>query len=278
MPRPTPDVTIYACPLCSAPLAPDASGYCCPARHRFDLAKEGYVNLMPVQHKHSLDPGDNAEMLAARRDFLEQGHYAPLRAAIGRALSQAPPGRLLDIGAGEGWYSGGLQPELPGTEVHGIDISKHAMRLAARRYPACRFAVASSRRPPFGPASFSHLLNVFAPLDLPAATRLLVPGGQLLRVSPAPNHLFEIKALLYDRPRPHSESAFAAPGFTLCGSERIQHRFTIQSRETLETLIKMTPFGWKLDGCNSHRLAEAAPLELSLDVWLEIYRLPASGG
>lgn len=103
MPRHSPDVTIYACPLCSAPLASDTGGYGCPARHRFDLAREGYVNLLPVQHKHSLEPGDSAEMLAARRDFLEQGHYAPLRAAIRQALLPSSPNHLLDISASEDW-------------------------------------------------------------------------------------------------------------------------------------------------------------------------------
>ena len=60
----------YSCPLCHAPLSRGDNYYSCPQRHQFDLAKEGYVNLLPVQFKRSRDPGDSAEMMQARRAFL----------------------------------------------------------------------------------------------------------------------------------------------------------------------------------------------------------------
>lgn len=66
------------CPLCSAALGEVDNGVACPAGHRFDRARQGYLNLLPVQHKKSLDPGDNAAMVEARRQFLGAGHYAPL--------------------------------------------------------------------------------------------------------------------------------------------------------------------------------------------------------
>jgi 23S rRNA (guanine745-N1)-methyltransferase len=69
----------YSCPLCHAPPTRSGNSYLCPQRHQFDQAKEGYVNLLPVQHKRSRDPGDSAEMMQARRAFLDAGHYQPLR-------------------------------------------------------------------------------------------------------------------------------------------------------------------------------------------------------
>ena len=72
----------FSCPLCHQPLSREKNSYICPQRHQFDMAKEGYVNLLPVQHKRSRDPGDSAEMMQARRAFLDAGHYQPLRDAI----------------------------------------------------------------------------------------------------------------------------------------------------------------------------------------------------
>lgn len=95
----------YSCPLCHAPLSRSDNHYSCPQRHQFDLAKEGYVNLLPVQFKRSRDPGDSAEMMQARRAFLDAGHYQPLRDAIAERLRHYAPTDLLDIGCGEGYYT-----------------------------------------------------------------------------------------------------------------------------------------------------------------------------
>lgn len=91
----------YSCPLCHAPLERRDNSFICPQRHQFDLAKEGYVNLLPVQFKRSRDPGDSAEMMQARRAFLDAGHYQPLRDAICAYLHTFAPTDLLDIGCGK---------------------------------------------------------------------------------------------------------------------------------------------------------------------------------
>ena len=88
----------YSCPLCHAPLSRSDNHYSCPQRHQFDLAKEGYVNLLPVQFKRSRDPGDSAEMMQARRAFLDAGHYRPLR----RAEALPPRQRRAQPGEGGG--------------------------------------------------------------------------------------------------------------------------------------------------------------------------------
>lgn len=128
----------YSCPLCHAPLSRRDNSYICPLRHQFDLAKEGYVNLLPVQFKRSRDPGDSAEMMQARRAFLDAGHYQPLRDAISDFLSVAAPERLLDIGCGEGYYTHAFAAIA--AHCWGLDVSKSAIRAAARRYPQVNFA------------------------------------------------------------------------------------------------------------------------------------------
>ncbi|MGB0987591.1 MAG: putative RNA methyltransferase, partial [Pseudoalteromonas spongiae] len=73
---------LYFCPMCQTPLADDTHRLICANNHSFDKAKEGYINLLPVQNKKSKDPGDNKEMVMARRAFLARGHYNFLRDAI----------------------------------------------------------------------------------------------------------------------------------------------------------------------------------------------------
>ena len=140
---------MYRCPLCQLNLQSVASGYQCANRHQFDRAKEGYVNLLPVQQKKSLDPGDSADMILARRNFLEAGFYQPLSDAVNAMLfavlkSSALP-TLLVIGCGEGYYSNRLQRFLqtqqvtdlntttPAVCLYGIDISKAAIKAAAKK-------------------------------------------------------------------------------------------------------------------------------------------------
>jgi len=82
---------MLACPLCSAPLNAVDNGVVCPAGHRFDRARQGYLNLLPVQHKNSRDPGDNQAMVEARRDFLNAGHYAPVARRLAELAAERAP-------------------------------------------------------------------------------------------------------------------------------------------------------------------------------------------
>lgn len=150
----------FSCPLCHQPLAHVNNSFICPQRHQFDVAKEGYVNLLPVQHKRSRDPGDSAEMMQARRAFLDAGHYQPLRDAIVEQLSarlDASATSILDIGCGEGYYTHAFAGALPTATTYGLDVAKVAIKAAARRYPQVTFCVASSHRLPFADASQTPL-------------------------------------------------------------------------------------------------------------------------
>ena len=106
------------CPICQTPLEPNGSGLACENRHSFDRARQGYYNLLPVQHKNSRDPGDNAAMVEARRRFLEGGHYAPLAARLAALAAEYQPARWLDIGCGEGYYTEQIARALPLSLIH----------------------------------------------------------------------------------------------------------------------------------------------------------------
>lgn len=126
----------------------------CAKGHCFDIASQGYINLLPVQNKRSLDPGDSKEMVAARHRFLSAGHYAPIAAAVARAsLSAFPAGNTiacLDAGCGEGYY---LRQLAAAESTHnlsllGLDISKWAVLSAAKQDKRTRWVVGSNAHLP----------------------------------------------------------------------------------------------------------------------------------
>jgi 23S rRNA (guanine745-N1)-methyltransferase len=123
------------CPICQGALSAVDNSVVCPAGHRFDRARQGYLNLLPVQHKNSRDPGDNAAMVEARRRFLDAGHYAPLAARLAELAAARAPARWIDIGCGEGYYTAQLAEALPNADGYALDISREAVKRACKRAP-----------------------------------------------------------------------------------------------------------------------------------------------
>ena len=176
-------LSLFTCPLCASPLHREERSYTCPNGHCFDVAKEGYVHLLPANKKHSKSPGDDKGMVTARNQFLSKGYYAPLRDALcALALEHAGPQvSVLDSGCGEGYYTAGIHAALTGAgksvALAGIDLSKPSVRLAAKRVPQGEFAVASAYHLPVADHSVDLLLNCFSPLALEEFRRVLRPGG-----------------------------------------------------------------------------------------------------
>jgi 23S rRNA (guanine745-N1)-methyltransferase len=233
------------CPLCRQPLARDARTWRCTAGHAFDVAREGYVNLLPVQQRHSRQPGDNPAMVRARHDFLAAGHYAPLRAALLDLVRPLAPRRLVDIGCGEGWYTGALATLAE--ETVGIDIAKDAVRLAARQYPAATWLVAGSARLPLGDGSVDLATALFSPVSATEAARVLAADGHLLLAMPAADHLQALRAALFDEVRPHDpDKALVALGDAFELQTTADVRFALQlDQAALCNLLAMTPYAWR---------------------------------
>ena len=84
----------FVCPYCQSPLIVGAKTWLCDGslndkktKHPFDVARQGYVNLLPVQNKKSKEPGDSAQSIEARHRFLSQGFYQPLQQLIAKLIS-----------------------------------------------------------------------------------------------------------------------------------------------------------------------------------------------
>jgi len=236
------------CPLCHSPLTFTNRSWCCENRHQFDQAKEGYVNLLPVQHKRSREPGDSAEMMQARRTFLEAGYYQPLREQVVSLLSPAltqPACKILDIGCGEGYYTAALAEAAGGeAQIYGLDVARMAIRLAAKRYPAVRFCVASSQRLPFADQALDAVVRIYAPCNEAELARVLKPGGLVLTVTPDPHHLHQFKALIYREVQLHVPEQKAYPGFTQVTQQALRYPMALTGAAAT-TLLQMTPFAWR---------------------------------
>ena len=223
--------TLFQCPVCGLPLHLNAASYQCDHHHNFDVAKEGYVNLLPPNQRHSNAPGDSKAMILSRKNFLSRRYYEPLAAAISEMVSRhandQPKLNILDAGCGEGYYLGYLQNQLdrPG-DYYGIDISKEAIRYAAKQYRAAAFAVASIAQLPIQSASVDCILNVFAPRNNAEFARIAAQAGLLLVVSPAVNHLIELRTLIYEQVKPYGVLARDefAPHFSLLDAQEMRYQ------------------------------------------------------
>lgn len=235
---------ILRCPICKKTLKKEAKSYVCEARHCFDIAKSGYVNLLPPNKKKTPLPGDNAEMIAARSALMDCGYYDSLIAAILKLLSSKPSGNLLDIGCGEGIITQKIKERCPEINILGVDISKFAANAAAKRCPDNLYVVASITSLPAADGSIDTILNAFAPIDLPEANRVLSESGSIIKVVPGPNHLWGLKRLLYETPYKNPEESFFPEGFTLKEKITATDVFCAKGK-MIESLLQMTPYFYK---------------------------------
>ena len=256
-------ISLLACPICAQSLTLSESGNAlqCANGHSFDIAREHYSNLLLKKA-----PGDTKEMLQARRQFLERGHYAPLSNQINELLShylaetvlpdheQDSGIPILDAGCGEGYYLGSLKRFLDGQLADvpccylGIDSSKEAVKMAARHYKDGCFVVASIKeRLPLRDEAVQVMLNIFAPRNAPEFARVLVSGGLLLVVIPSPNHLLPVRTMLSllnieEDKQQHVIEQFS-PWFSLRDTLTLNYTIPMDN-ETIGQLVRMTPNYW----------------------------------
>jgi 23S rRNA (guanine745-N1)-methyltransferase len=185
-------VALLACPVCGQPLAAEDAGLRCAGGHAFDRARQGHVTLLVTGS--SVHPGDSAEMVADRADFLAAGHYAGLTDALTRAvLAPGQPRTVLDAGGGTGAHLAGVLDSAPGAVGVVLDVSRYAARRAARAHPRAIAVVADTwGRWPVRSGGLDRVLVVFAPRNGAEAARVLHPDGRLVVVTPAADHLAEL--------------------------------------------------------------------------------------
>lgn len=270
----------FICPVCGGALRHEQSGMRCEKGHSFDLAKEGYVNLLLASRMRTKMPGDSKEMVAARHRFLNGGGYQPFAEELARlcaeqAKKKKGPLRILDAGCGEGYYdsviAAALEEQGIAFELVGFDIAKAAVRLAAKRHiPSSAYAVASSFCIPVASGWADVILNVFSPFAGDEFRRCLSAGGRLVYAVPTAQHLMGLKQVLYDTPYENSDAQVEYPGFIQTGQTEVNAQLTAQGQQ-VQDLFSMTPYYWKTPPQGSARLAQCSQLDTPIGFRFVLY-------
>lgn len=265
-------MSLFICPICKASLHRQEQAYRCPNGHCYDVAKEGYTYLLPVNQRNSLNPGDDKAMAAARQVFLSNGYYAPLKDALCGLLQAQNPSTLLDAGCGEGYYTQGMRQALPEAKIAAIDISKFCMKKAAKREKTVEFAVSSSYHLPLADGTVEAVVNCFSPLALEEFSRVLTQDGMLYYVVPGAAHLWELKEVLYDKPYPNEEKETPYQGFAYENIIPLDFTMELTCQAHIQALFAMTPYCWKTPKSGMDRLAEKQQLTVRASFKIHVFR------
>ncbi len=276
------------CPVCQHPLTRDDRQLSCENRHSFDMAKQGYFNLLLNQAKKSKQPGDNGEMVIARTRFLNGGFYQSISDAINQmaidmlwqeesADDQATDGNhILDLGCGEGYYTARLAQALSDHQientVYGLDISKDAVKAACKRDKSIHWLVANGTKAPFKANSMKLILNIFNRI-MPATLKdLCHEQGKVLVASSGQYHLKELKEAIYDTPKFVEFDAISAMGEHFKHEHRQTLDFTVKLKPSdTKDLLYMTPHAWRSNPETQKALLSQEELELRIQVNLDCF-------
>lgn len=271
----------YICPICQLSLIQHipSKGYYCKNKHHFDMAKEGYLNLLPVQHKKSKEPGDSRAMMRSRRNFLESEYYLPMAKAVATLIDKYKPEstsmHILDMGCGEGYYSRQIEAFCEcntDIDLHGIDIAKNAIFAAAKKQQNAHFIVASNKKPPYADNFFDLILRVYAPSNDDEVKRILKTEGFLLTVTPGPRHLWQLKEFIYKKVNEHNITVDLPEGFEQIECQRLSYKIKPDQTNRM-ALVQMTPFAWRVKSEMLNTIQRANGLEIETDFILTLAQL-----
>lgn len=251
------------CPICGKPLDRKENTAVCRNGHCFDYAKQGYVNLLIRQ---SVDHGDNKDMVKARTKFLESGSYAFLKDALCAKIAEEPCHTLADLGCGEGYYTSSL----PCDEKYGFDMSKEALKVAARKDRNTSYAVASIFHLPLPDACMDVCLTCFAPFAKDEIERVLKDQGRFIFVSPAPYHLFELKQAVYEHPYENRVEELET-SLVRESQEIITRKFRVD-HDTLMALFEMTPYVHRTRKEDMRKLESLEGMDITASFVIRVYR------
>ncbi|MDC4451028.1 methyltransferase domain-containing protein [Acinetobacter baumannii] len=260
------------CPVCRQRLELVSKTWRCEQGHSYDIAKQGYVNLHVVQHKHSKNPGDTPESVDARRAFLQGGYYQPLQQAVVHLLKQLKAKTVLDIGCGEGYYTSAMQQVVE--QCIGVDIAKNAVQRAAKLNDKVTWVVGTGATLPVVNQSMDVCTSLFSPIPQTEILRVLKDDGYLIVVTPATDHLYAMREALFEQVNPHTPQKFV---------EQLQDLFELKEQQVidaplvldqqaLKNLIAMTPYAYKASPERRMQLEQKAHLQVTASFQIYLFQ------
>lgn len=251
------------CPVCGKELTRMENRAVCENRHSFDYARSGYLNLYL---KNSSVSGDDPGMVKARTSFLSTGAYSFLKEELTR-LSEGS-GMLADLGCGEGYYTSALRAK----EKAGFDLSKTALSHAARNDRGTAYVLASIFHLPLPDECADTAVTCFAPPAFAEVKRILRPGGRFIFVVPAPDHLIELKQVLYETPYLNPLKEYHVEMDPVAVKE-ISSVFTAD-HDALMDLFHMTPYAWRTGESGIRKLSALPELSVRASFRIHIWQKP----
>jgi len=270
----------FACPLDGSALQITDRSWRCVNGHSFDIARQGYIHLLPVQNKRSKDPGDNKEMVAARQRFLSSGFYQPLADAMNRAVFHEefnePSINCLDAGCGDGYYMRQLAHSASETidiALMGLDISKWAVLSAAKQDKRLSWVVGSNANLPVLSETLDRILCLFGFPVYPEFARVLKSGGEIVQMDAGVDHLRELREIIYPELRaPRPDQKAMPEGFTNLDTSVIRYTLALPDKGSIADLLAMTPHLYRANADGLARAAELESLTVTVDVILRRIR------
>ena len=247
----------FKCPVCDSRLVQQERTLKCENNHCFDMAKQGYVNLLQSQKSSKKRHGDDSLMVKARQDFLEKGYYNNLCDAVVDAVVKNTPQRnavVADLGCGECWYTQRIYSSLDNPTVFGIDISKQALIAGSKRCKSLKLAVASTSDIPLPDEGCDAAVCIFAPYSETEVLRILKRGGVFIKAFPLEDHLLELKSVIYDKPYKNEVTVQYNPAFKQISLERIKYEIKLESNADIMNLFMMTPYYYKTGESDQQKL------------------------
>ena len=272
-----------ACPIDKLELLNKGNYYQCVNGHSFDIAKQGYVNLLPVQHKKSKNPGDSKAMVQARTRFLDAGFYLPISALLSEIIFQQldinSDNCIFDAGCGEGYY---LQQVIAAaldtnSKFHfsfiGMDISKPAVLTASKRNKQASWIVGTNSQPPFINDSVDLIFSVFGFHSFIGFKNILKPESKLILVEPGKKHLHELRDIIYTEPS--SEKSVSASSdekdYRLIDTKTLEFKIHLNNNPQILDLLSMTPHLFRANSEGKAIIENMDSLDLTADIIFKIY-------
>lgn len=271
------------CPICKENLIRYDKNrvYRCSQSHSYDIAKQGYVNLIISNQKRSKNPGDSREMVMARVDFLNKGFYKVISDKINEVIYESlkvleKETNILDIGCGEAYYLVNLKKYMDSKKInanyYGIDVSKEAVKYAAKVDKDCIFAVGNSYNIPICDNSIECVLSVFSPIDINEINRVLKKNGIFVRVLPRANHLIELRNIIYSEVNLNENVYLADENkYVYLREDNVTFNMNI-NKEEIQSLLKMTPHYWKSSPENKSKLESFENLDITVDMRIGVFK------
>lgn len=258
----------YRCPVCGKTLRRIDKSLVCDKKHSFDVAKSGYVNLC---RNFKAAQGDNKEMVASRTAFLEKDYYRVLADEMVSLIRRINPNVLFECACGQGYYTRQMKMAMDG-EVHAFDMSREAILHASKKDKESSYVIASIFDLPVFDASADVITVIFAPIAAEEFHRVLKKDGFLITVGPGADHLYEMKAAVYEHPYKNEDAPAGIQGFELIEQCFVKDEITVVSSEDIQALFMMTPYTYKTSEKDMAKLKSLQRLTTQVHFSICIYQ------